>query len=62
MMSKKLETIINNAIKTANTLRHEYLSLETVLLSMLDDEQVAGILDNCRVDVQRCSNRTRGLR
>lgn len=44
MMSKKLENIMNTAIRRANELRHEYLTLEGVLLAMLDDDQVAHVL------------------
>jgi ATP-dependent Clp protease ATP-binding subunit ClpA len=43
-MSKKLEAIMNKAIRRANELRHEYLTLEGVLLAMLDDEQVSYVL------------------
>lgn len=47
MMSKKLETIINESIQRANTLRHEYLTLENVLLSLLADENVREIIEYC---------------
>lgn len=50
MMSKKLESIINTAIKKANELRHEYLTLEGVLWAMLEDEQVVDVLKNCGAD------------
>ena len=46
-MSKKLETIINESIQRANTLRHEYLTLENVLLSLLADENVREIIEYC---------------
>ena len=51
MMSKKLELIVNDAIRRANELKHEYLTLENVLLAMLTDEQVTDILVNCGVEV-----------
>lgn len=51
MMSKKLEAIINTAIKKANELKHEFLTLETVLWSLLDDEQVTEVLKNCGSDL-----------
>ena len=51
MMSKKLEVIINQAIRVANEFRHEYLTLESVLLSMLDDDQVLEILQECGADI-----------
>ncbi len=50
MMSKKLEVIINSAIRKANELKHEYLTLEAMLLAMLDDEQVLEVITNCEAD------------
>ncbi|TNF02663.1 MAG: ATP-dependent Clp protease ATP-binding subunit ClpA, partial [Deltaproteobacteria bacterium] len=46
MMSQKLEIIINQAIKKANELHHEYLTLENILWAMLDDEQVRVVLES----------------
>lgn len=51
MMSKKLETIINESIRKANYLKHEYLTLENVLVSMLDDEQVRQVITNCGAEI-----------
>jgi ATP-dependent Clp protease ATP-binding subunit ClpA len=47
MISQKLEQILNKAIKRANEKRHEFLTLENVLLAMLDDETVIEILVDC---------------
>jgi ATP-dependent Clp protease ATP-binding subunit ClpA len=47
MMSQKLEYLINNAIKKANSLDHEYLTLEGMLWAMMDDEQVRQIILSC---------------
>ena len=47
MMSKKLESIINSAIKMANELHHEFLTLEGIFLAMLEDKQVLGVLEDC---------------
>ena len=47
MISQKLEQILNKAIKRANEKRHEFLTMENVLLSMLDDENVSEILLDC---------------
>lgn len=46
-MSKKLEVIINEAIRRANGLHHEYLTLENVLLAMLSDEHVVRVIEEC---------------
>lgn len=51
MMSKKLELILNSAIKKANALKHEYLTLETILLELVsNDAQVQEILRSCGVE------------
>ena len=47
MISQKLEQILNRAIKRANEKRHEFLTLENVLLSMLEDETVNEVLLDC---------------
>ncbi len=47
MISQKLEQILNKAIRRANEKHHEFLTLENVLLSMLDDETVNNILLEC---------------
>jgi ATP-dependent Clp protease ATP-binding subunit ClpA len=47
MISQKLEQILNKAIKRANEKKHEFLTLENVLLSMLEDETVIEILKDC---------------
>ncbi len=51
MISQKLEQILNKAIKRANEKRHEFLTLENVLFSMLDDETVSEILADCGASV-----------
>jgi ATP-dependent Clp protease ATP-binding subunit ClpA len=51
MISQKLEQILNKAIKRANEKRHEFLTLENVLLSMLEDETVIEILQDCGVNL-----------
>ncbi|WP_232422521.1 ATP-dependent Clp protease ATP-binding subunit ClpA [Bacteriovorax sp. DB6_IX] len=52
-MSKKLEVIINDAIRKANGLKHEYLTLENVLLAMLGDEQVVEVLELCGAEIHQ---------
>ncbi len=47
MISQKLEQILNKAIKRANEKRHEFLTLENVLLAMLEDETVNEVLLDC---------------
>ncbi len=51
MISQKLEQILNKAIKRANEKRHEFLTLENVLFSMLEDETVAEVLNDCGANI-----------
>ena len=51
MIGQRLEITINKAIKRANELRHEYLTLENVFLSLLEDEQVKNVLNKCGADI-----------
>jgi ATP-dependent Clp protease ATP-binding subunit ClpA len=46
MMNKKLEFYLNNAIRKANELHHEYLSLENVFLHLIEDEEVTEVLSS----------------
>ncbi len=50
-MSQKLEIVINAAVKKANILRHEYLTLEGLLYVLLDDDVVNDVLIECGADV-----------
>lgn len=47
----RLETIINSAVIKANLLRHEYLSLEVMFKSILEDQEVRNILESCKVNM-----------
>ena len=51
MMGKNLDLIINRAVKKANQLKHEYLTLEEIFWSLLQDDQVKEILHQCGGDV-----------
>lgn len=53
MMSRELEVIINLAIRKANELKHEYLTLESILYSLLTDPIVVDTLEKCHGDVPR---------
>jgi ATP-dependent Clp protease ATP-binding subunit ClpA len=47
----RLETIINSAVIKANILRHEYLTLEVMFKSVLEDLEVRNILESCKVNL-----------
>jgi hypothetical protein len=37
MLSQKLEMIFNKAVRKANERKHEFLTLENILLALLED-------------------------
>ena len=51
-MGQRLEYLVNKAIKKANELKHEYLTMECVLWVLLEDEQIVDILEQFQVNVQ----------
>ena len=53
MLGNKLEYLINKAIRKANALRHEYLTLECVLWILLEDKQIIDLLENYQVNVSK---------
>jgi ATP-dependent Clp protease ATP-binding subunit ClpA len=50
MINQKLEEIFNTAIKKANILKHEFLSLEVIMSSLLDDPSIQEIITHCGGD------------
>ncbi len=61
MISQKLEQILNKAIKRANEKKHEFLTLENVLLSMLDDETVKDVLSDCGANLNDLKKELQGF-
>jgi ATP-dependent Clp protease ATP-binding subunit ClpA len=53
MLSKTLEQTLHRALRLANERRHEYATLEHLLLSLLDDSDAAAVLKACGVDLER---------
>lgn len=47
----RLDVIINSAVLKANILRHEYLTLEVIFKSLLEDSYVRNILASCGVNL-----------
>ena len=56
MIGQRLEFTINKAIKRANDLKHEFLTLENVLLSLIEDKEVSGVLENCGASTLEIKN------
>jgi ATP-dependent Clp protease ATP-binding subunit ClpA len=53
MFSKDLELSISQAYHTARSKRHEFLTVEHLLLALLDNESACQVLDACGVDIKR---------
>lgn len=51
MISAQLEILLNKAIRKANERKHEFLTLENVLLALLTDDTVQKIIKDCDVDI-----------
>ena len=53
MLSSELEFCLNEAFRRANELRHEFITVEHLLLALLDTPQVVEILEACGADIAR---------
>ena len=53
MLSKNLEKSLHRAFALAGERRHEYATLEHLLLAMTEDEDATPVLKACGVDVDR---------
>jgi ATP-dependent Clp protease ATP-binding subunit ClpA len=53
MLSPRLEQSLHRAIGLANQRRHEYATLEHLLLSLTEDQDAVAVLRACGVDIER---------
>jgi ATP-dependent Clp protease ATP-binding subunit ClpA len=53
MLTRELQTTLNNALIEAISRRHEYLTLEHLLLALVTDETAGMVLRNCGCDLNR---------
>ena len=51
MLSKELENTLNETFRTARARRHEFITVEHLLLALLDDAAAIKVLDACQVDL-----------
>lgn len=56
MISDELEKTLQRTQKYAKTFKHQYMTLEHLLLSMLDDSDVLKVLDACVIDTKKLRN------
>ena len=53
MLSSELEYCLNAAFQQARTNRHEYMTVEHLLLAILDIPSVTEVLKGCGADLER---------
>jgi len=53
MLSKDLEITLNTAFKNARDKRHEFMTVEHLLLALLENDSAVGVLKACGADLQR---------
>ncbi len=52
MLSKELELTLNVAFRQAREKRHEFMTVEHLLLALLDNESASGVLRACGADIK----------
>eukprot|EP00906_Rhabdomonas_costata_P027386 RCo038901 len=53
MLSRNLEQTLHRALGHANDRRHEYATLEHLLLALADDSDAVAVLRACGVDIDK---------
>ena len=53
MLSRNLEKTLHRALAYANERRHQYATLEHLLLALTADEDAAAVLRACNVDIEK---------
>ncbi|MDO9238939.1 MAG: Clp protease N-terminal domain-containing protein, partial [Methylicorpusculum sp.] len=53
MLSKELEVTLNNAFKNAHDKRHEFITVEHLLLGLLDNSTARPVLKACGCDIPK---------
>ena len=61
MFSKDLELTIGQCYKDARELRHEFMTVEHLLLALIDNPSAAPVLHACGGDLKRLGNDLRGV-
>ena len=50
--SKGLETVLHSALELANVRKHEFATLEHLLLALTEDQDAKAVIDACNVDMK----------
>ncbi|MEQ1670540.1 MAG: Clp protease N-terminal domain-containing protein, partial [Hyphomicrobium sp.] len=56
-LSKNLESSLHRALEYANVRRHEFATLEHLLLALVDDRDAAAVMRACSVDLEQLRTR-----
>lgn len=59
MLSKELEMTLNHAFKEAREKRHEFMTVEHLLLALLDNSQASHVLRACGANIERLKQELR---
>ena len=54
--ARELETTLHNALSAASSRKHEYATLEHLLLALVDDEHASKVMTSCGVDLGELKN------
>ena len=52
MLEKNLETCLNNSFKYAHSNKHEFVTTEHLLLSILDNDESIKVLTSCNINIE----------
>ncbi len=55
MLNRELEQTLNDAFKAARVKRHEFMTVEHLLLSLLDNEAALAVLNACGANIDKLS-------
>ena len=53
MLSKDLETTLNEAFRVAKSKRHEFMTVEHLLLALLDNDIAIDVLNKIGADIEK---------
>ena len=56
MLNKELENTLNNAFKVARDKRHEFMTVEHLLLALLDNDAALQVLGACGIELSELRN------
>ena len=59
VLSSELEVCLNQAFRQARSQRHEYLTVEHLLLALLDTPRVREVLEGCGAQLERLASELR---